>query len=417
MSLKSSLTRVEYIAALCSLVLTTGAWRTLDAQVLNQPPQIAVPLTKVGAGTLVLQVQGNVETRNVVEVITADQAENPPPKPANKPGEKEKAKNDGEKSKPEPATPSPAATPADPEIIKLHLMDGSIITGKLAVKELAVETEFGALNVPVSSIRSFTPGLSSHPSFSKQIGGWIQALGSANFNEREKAQQQLERFPALRSELEKHAKDSDTERRNRITAILNKFEDDADDDAGEKPWGVRERDVIETLEFTIVGKIVPQSFQVTSQYGPLTIKLSDIRGGVRETSKKEDVRQTVSVDAQNFAFKNPLDTKIRLERGDKVTITAEGTIHMNPWGNNAMATPEGNPQYGQFMGNQIPMGALVGRVGSSDQFQKFGNKFTLTVDKPGNLQLALGVMNDYNESQFPGKFTVKVHVVKRPDAK
>jgi hypothetical protein len=107
----------------------------------------------------------------------------------------------------------------------LHLMDGSMITGRLSLKELTVETKFGTLNVPVANIRSFTPGLSSHPTLSKQIAGWIEELGSGTFNDREEAQKSLMKLgPSVRAELERRRDDSDAERRTRVRAILGEFE-------------------------------------------------------------------------------------------------------------------------------------------------------------------------------------------------
>ena len=224
------------------------------------------------------------------------------------------------------------------------------------------------------------------------------------------------KMPTIRGELEKFQNDADTDRRNRVVAILTQYEEvAADEPASASAWLMQQKDVVETLDFTVVGKIVPQSFQLTSQYGPLTIALADIRKAQRDTNKKEDLRQTITIDASNFAYKNPMNTNIRLERGDKLTITAEGVLQMQPWGNNASSTPEGNQQYGWFLGNQIAMGALVGRVGSSDQFTKVGNKYSLNVEKGGVLQLAIAMNNDYNENQFPGKFTVKIHVAKRQE--
>ena len=64
---------------------------------------------------------------------------------------------------------------------------------------------------------------------------------------------------------------------------MNEFEQAQDDaeELGDKSSGAAayiQDDTIATSEFTIVGRIVPQSFAVSSLYGPLTIKLTDIRG-------------------------------------------------------------------------------------------------------------------------------------------
>jgi hypothetical protein len=306
--------------------------------------------------------------------------------------------------------------PLPPDFIRLYLMDGSVIAGRLPMKEIAVETLFGNLNVPVSKIKSITPGLVSHPALAKEISGLIADLGSANYSDREKAQQALVKMgPPVRSELERHQNDSDVERRNRVKAILAEFDqqtEDLDEDT-EAVSSLRERDTIDTTEFTIIGKIVPQSFVITSLYGDLNVKLADIRKAERSSDKKDDLRQTFSVDASHFALRNSLSTGIRVERGDVVSVTADGTITMTPWGNAAIATPEGAQNYGWFIPGQIASGALVGKIGN-DSFRKLGSRSTFTAERSGVLQLAIGMQADYTENQFPGKYTVKVRVQRKP---
>lgn len=315
-----------------------------------------------------------------------------------------------------------AKAPIDPDAIMLYLMDGSVIAGKLSLKEIAVQTDFGDLSVPVRSIKSITPGLQSHPALAKQISQLIADLGSSNYNDREKAQQALLKMGLpVRAELERHQNDGDVERRNRIKAILTEFDQLSEDqeDVGDGQTAsnesLRHRDTVETTEFTIVGKIVPQSFDVSSLYGSLNVKLADIRRAQRDMGRKEDVRQTFTVDASQFAMRNPLTTSIRVERGDIITITADGTLNMTPWGSGAISTPDGAPNYGWFIAGQIPNGALVGKIGN-ENFAKLGSKSTITASRSGVLQLAIGMQNDYAENQFPGKYTVKVRVQKKqPD--
>src|SRR4051794_19854376 len=69
-----------------------------------------------------------------------------------------------EENKDEAATdvPRAAAVPLGPKHIRLHLLDGSVISGDLSVSQISVETAFGKLVVPIDRIRSFTPGLDSN---------------------------------------------------------------------------------------------------------------------------------------------------------------------------------------------------------------------------------------------------------------
>jgi hypothetical protein len=316
-----------------------------------------------------------------------------------------------------PPVPAVAAKPLPPDYIKLYLMDGTVIPGRLSMKEIAVETQFGNLNVPVANIKSITPGLQSHPALAKEVSGLIADLGAGNYNDRERAQQALIKMgPAVRGELEKHQNDNDVERRNRIKAILTEFDQLAEGfDAADSPDAfptMKQRDTIETTEFTIVGKIVPQSFAVKSPYGELSVKLADIRKGVRDLGKEEDFQRSFTVDASHLAVRGALNTNLRIARGDVVSVTADGTLTMTPWGNNAVTTPEGAQNYGWFIPGQIPSGALVGKIGN-ENFRKFGSNATFTADRSGVLQLAIGMQADYAQNQFPGKYTVKVRVQRK----
>ncbi|MEX2025856.1 MAG: hypothetical protein WEH44_01125, partial [Pirellulaceae bacterium] len=66
------------------------------------------------------------------------------------------AKKEDEEVVDVPRTP---AVQLGPKFMRLHLQDGSVISGDLTVTEIAVETQFGKLVVPIDKIRSFAPGL------------------------------------------------------------------------------------------------------------------------------------------------------------------------------------------------------------------------------------------------------------------
>jgi hypothetical protein len=198
------------------------------------------------------------------------------------------------------------ATSTDPEVIRLHLMDGSTIAGKLSVKDLELETKFGKLQIPITSIRSFTPGLGSHPELTGRVSQLIENLGSAEYDEREAAQKDLKKMgEAIRPELQKRAGDSDKERRERIRALLEELDDLLDDSKDDdedpsKKWYSPE-DIIETTDFTVSGKITTGQFEISSKYGPLKVNLSDIRRGERTPDKPEVLEIELKVDGSNLS--------------------------------------------------------------------------------------------------------------------
>lgn len=349
-----------------------------------------------------------------LEVQVADEAvarialpEKAPEKPSDTKDTKE------EKAEEEPEEPATPAEPVDPEVIRLHLQDGSILTGKLSVKEIMVDTQFGKLTIPVTNIISFRPGLDSFPELSKQINDLISKLGAPDFNERETAQKELIRMgPPIRKLLEeRQKKDDDAERNRRIKIILEGFDEAgfAEEEEG-APQEWINQDTIVTTDFTVVGTIVQKQFGVTSKFGNLTISLGDVRRAERNVDSKEDIRRTVAVDGSSIAQRSFKNTKVRVEVGDRISITADGTLTMTPWGSNAMTTPDGSPNYGWYMGNDIAAGALVAKIGDSGPIFKVGSKYNAVAKKAGTLYLAIGMNPSYANQTFPGKYDVKVRV-------
>lgn len=311
-------------------------------------------------------------------------------------------------------TGSAEAAAADPELVQIALNDGSLISGKLSVKQIEVETSFGKLTIPVTSIRSFTPGLGRRPEVGVQVGQWIEQLGSVDFTQRETAQRELAKLGAtIRPELEKRQDDKDTERRNRVKALLAELDDaeGADDDQ----TGIvrQERDVVETTEFTVVGSILTSEFTIHSRYGSLTAKLADIQRAQRDAGRKPDVRKSFAVEGTNLVQRGLRNSSVRLEKGDRVTITADGQLMMTPWGNAAVSGPDGAANYGWYLPNTIPSGALVGAIGAGGKVFKVGSKLTFTADRSGELHLAVAMQNEMANNNFPGRYTARIRVERK----
>jgi len=337
----------------------------------------------------------------------------PPPETVEAPAEKTPDNTaDDHPSKPE-------SPPRDPRSIRLYLMDDSVITGLLSVADIEVETDFGKLTIPVDRIRSFRPGLASHPQLEKQVSELIDELGADQFDRREAAQRALLKLgPAVKEAVERHQDDTDNERRTRIKTILVEFDEqdepgDEDDDAAARDQSVMiQRDTVETTEFTLVGRIVPKSFTVESPYGPLTVKLSDIRSGQRDVAQRETLRKSFAVDGAHMVFLGLKETNVRVERGDKVSILASGTLTMTPFGNRAFSTPDGAANFGWYVEGKIPGGALVARMGDSGPIFKVGSKHTFTAERAGTLHFGIALAGNHANQAFPGQYSVKV-VVRR----
>jgi hypothetical protein len=322
-----------------------------------------------------------------------------------------------EKEEPEPVRKARAPLPPKFMVLKLH--DGSTIAGDLSMNEIKVKTEFGELTVPIARIKSFTPGLDSNQKAAEEIQAKLKDLESDDYQTREQARKDLAAMgPKISKQLAPYLNSENVEVKRHVTEIMKEFEQQAeeaseDDEAdahANKVW--INQDTIETSDFTVTGKISPPEFKITSKYGPLSISLGDIVLASRPVDVRDSIRRNVTVPGQNLAQRGFKATGVRVQAGDRVTITATGNITMTPWGTNASSGPDGMPNYGWYVQGSIPGGALVYRIGDKGQIHKAGTRVSFTAKTSGTLQLAIGMMPEYaNEGyNFPGEFKTKVKV-------
>ncbi len=110
--------------------------------------------------------------------------------------------------------------------VAVRLWDDSLLRGRLVEKALTVQ--IGGTSVPVTldRLRSLSfANASLPPSLTKQVEQWIDQLGDKDYAQRQTAQAELAKLgkPALPL-LRKHAQDSDPEKRQRITEIIQAVE-------------------------------------------------------------------------------------------------------------------------------------------------------------------------------------------------
>jgi len=312
------------------------------------------------------------------------------------------------------------AEPADPELLRVHLMDGSVIAGKLLLKQLEMETQFGKLQVPLAQLRGFTPGLANHPKLNQKLAELIEQIGSPETQLRQKAARALLQMgSSVRAELEKHALDADQQRRSEVRKLLEELAEETEDEAGqEQPDSSGEQpliqaDAIETSEFTAVGQIVTKSFPLASSYGELTVKLTDIRKVDRPLAKRPPITKVLVVDSNQMPHRGLKSVEIRVERGDRVSISASGKLTMSPWGEGLTSTPDGGANFGWYTDNVIPNGALIASIGTAAAPFKTGCKHSFRAQRSGVLRFGIAMQPDYANQDFPGNYRVKVRVEKR----
>lgn len=319
-------------------------------------------------------------------------------------------------------TPAPVETidnsqPGNPREIRLHLWDGNVITGELGIDEVSIQTEFGPLRVPVEKILSMRPGLDSFPQLREQIDKLVADLGADDYQTRENAHKALSAMGMqLRREIYRYQDDGNAERKRHLDEIRKEIENMAEEIEDDPEFDLEAdaeliaNDTIVTKDFTIVGKIAQNEFEISSKYGPLSVKLLDVRFADRKGTGNVERRTTVSVGGKNYAQVSPKSTGIQLNRGDRVSIRADGQITMSPWGNQAVVGPDGNIQYGNFNGHGG--GTLLAQIGDDATFIKIGSKATFVASRAGTLKLGVAVQADYanDNYQYPGTYKAKIVV-------
>ena len=313
-----------------------------------------------------------------------------------------------------PVAPSASAAAKPVSDLKITLMDGSLLNGKLSVAEFAIDTRFGALKVPVDQIQSFRPGLQSHAGLQTSLTGLINDLGADTYATREKAQQAIMKLgPDIRGELARLVKTVEGERAARLQKIIDDFEAmrSDDDDPGQTAEWSRD-DVIVTPGFVVVGRITTPGFAINSNYGTLQVKMEDVREGRRDAAEPENLAKNVSVPGSTIQQRAYINTGIKLAKGDQVSFTASGSITLTPFGNNRQSTPDGATNVGvSYQGMQV--GTLAARIGDNGTLIKVGSKLAWTADKAGVLFLGVACPDDYASYTFPGEYQVKIRVTRK----
>lgn len=303
-----------------------------------------------------------------------------------------------------------------PPTLRFRLLDGSIVSGTLALDSLEVKTAFGTLTVPIKAIRSFTPGLDSRPKVSEQIDKLVSQLGDMDAAKRDAAQSELLAMGTrVRRQLEQRANDDDPERRLRISKILEEMQELEEDDMMSSDSSseivLRKLDVVVTDEFTIAGDVNPKEFRIASQYGTLTVKLSDIDNAeIDGPDQSRDIREKVVVSGNNLTCIQYKQTGIQVRRGDSVNIKASGQIVLTPWGSNSVSGPDGAPNNGWYIQNDIPFGALTAKIGDDGPEFKVGSSSQFTAKKSGILYMGVAMQSNYARQGFPGQYEVRVSV-------
>lgn len=338
-----------------------------------------------------------------------------PAVPADQPQDEEPQEGDAKPEDEDTSTPKKNEEPLDPQLIQFELWDGSQIVGKIEAQSIGISTEFGMLEVPIGKIRRVLPGYGSYPVLRDEISKLVEQLDDKDFDIREAAQRSLvEKGLILQNILANQDDGGSAERKKRLAEIQKEFEEMVEEleesFETDVSRGLIEDDTIETDSFSIVGKIQKADFKLRTKFGDLSVSLADIKSGDRTVFQRGNVvEKSFTVKGDAFYQRKPVVTRIRVEKGDRITIRGSGTVNWTNW--STVSSPTGLPNQGQY--NGIPAGALTARVGSSGKVTLIGDKKSFVATTGGTLYLAVAMPDNYvNESSYrwTGSFRAKVKV-------
>lgn len=330
----------------------------------------------------------------------------------------EKKKNQAEEAD-EPVINTATQKPAkqvESQFAQLHLRDGSIIGGNLATPVIHVKTEFGTLTVPINKIVRFLPGLDSQPNLKENISVLVANLGDPKLGVREEAQKELMNIGTpIRSLLSKYDDGGSAERKKRLAELLAAFDtelEEQEESTNSSTRAIIEGDTVETSDFAIVGEILEKEFAVTSKFGQLKVQLEDIRMADRAIKQaRPPLKKSLTVNAKAFFQTKPVSTRIRVNKGDRISIKADGVVN---WTNfSSSSSPDGITNRGQWMG--INSGTLVARIGSDDSRPvKIGSESEFVAKSTGTLYLGIAMRDSYASNSgynWDGEYKTKITII------
>jgi hypothetical protein len=297
--------------------------------------------------------------------------------------------------------PNGGAKQDEPLKAEVRFMDDSIVRVFLLPEQLEVMTRYGKLAIPVKECQRIEVGVRLPDGLNAKIVEAIEELGSEAYKTRELALKNLiEWGPYAYPRLCKAVKSGEPEVAKRVSAALEKIR--AKHPA--RNLRIREDDVIVTPFFTIVGRISNAQLKTTSKnFGELKISLADLRTIRLSSGPLTEVEVTLDAGKYGSDPNSWMDTGFEV-LGNRLLVTATGTVDLWPQGPGYTSQPGGYKQGGQM--GQFLAGQLLGRVGENGTPFVIGERYDNT--PPGEGKLYLHIVHSPWGNASAGSYQVKI---------
>jgi hypothetical protein len=287
-------------------------------------------------------------------------------------------------------------------LAEVRFNDGSLVRMTILQDDVEVMTKYGKLTIPLKDVRRIDLGLHLPAGLDQQLDQSIRLLASTVYKEREEASRDIVQAGYLAYPFLKRAsRTSDLEVAHRVSGLMKRI---ADKHPPEQ-LKMKEEDVVHTVEFAVIGRIVSPSIKAHSaHFGDLALKLSDLRTVHLRTGGGES-ELTVDAGKHGSSPDQWLDTGINLDTSMRLVITGEGQVDLWPQGpGQYMTTPKGYTTAGK--GSSYMAGCLVGRVGDTGKVFLIGERYDGTPNEEGKLYLQI-VPAPWNNAST-GSYRVRV---------
>ncbi|MBI4606235.1 MAG: hypothetical protein HY721_30070 [Planctomycetes bacterium] len=306
-----------------------------------------------------------------------------------------------------PAGAADAAKDKGEDAPVFFLRDSSKIAGRPKLDALEVQTSYGTLKVPLDQIVRIRFARRLSPEAREKIEKLVGDLGHDDFDVREAAMTALrEAGPSALEALKKASRSQNEEVKNRAEILIGELGQaagEAKPGADSLPPLSGPEDEVMTAKMTVKGVVPHSEFLIDSRYGELKVATADLAGvlfrSLGPTSGKFDVP------ASNQPPGNWLDTKLDLEKGQKLKIEATGQTHVRNYG--VVAGPDGNREWGGTSFQNLPMLSLVGKIGKKGQAFLVGGNHSSKVRAAGRLYLAVVAFSP-NPGGVTGSYQARV---------
>jgi hypothetical protein len=302
--------------------------------------------------------------------------------------------------------------------VEVHFHDGSVVRMAILQENIEVATRYGKLTVPSKDIRKIEFGAHLADGLGQRIDGLVKDLGSNSFRDREAAGKQLlELGPKAYAALSAAVRSKDLETSQRAGALVKKLQEQFTSEE----LAVRENDLIQTVEFPIVGRVVSPTLRTrTAYFGEPEIQVSQLQG-IRWLGKGG--REVVTVDAATHGNGQWLETNIEVTAGEQLLIQATGEVDLQPNNPGNVICGPGGFNQGGFPGGRLAGGggainrrqfggALLGRIGESGEIFLIGTRYQGKSPRTGKLQLQI-TPSPFGGST--GSYTARIHLGEMAD--